>query len=212
MAGLVDGVGYAAYVLPMPHWLPARLLQKAWSETLAWCRQQGVLLEIFVFLGTTFIALLSYGSKGISSQLLYPAAAVLLLVLIAFVRNLVRAPEQLRLERIQPASFVVRVDTGPSDSLQQEAVGLIKAVEKYRPSRGLIGHGPVNDDLADDALRELNSRIAAFGEFVARATLEDGRRRRRRAARLLHERMGVITHESDLDKVRGEIHEFMRRR
>jgi hypothetical protein len=179
---------------------------------LAWCRQQGVLLEIFVLLGTTFIALLSYGRKGVSSQLLYPAAAVLLLVLIAFVRNLVRAPEQLRLQRIQPASFVLRVDTGPSDSLQQEAVDLLKAVEKYRPSRALIGHGPVNDDLADDGLRELNSRIAAFGEFAARATLEDGRRRRRKAARRLRAQIGVITHASDLDKITGDIREFMRQR
>jgi hypothetical protein len=164
-----------------------------------------------VFLGTTFIALLNYGSKGISSQLLYPAAAVLLLVLIAFVRNLVRAPEQLRLERVQPASFVVRVDTGPSDSLQQEAVGLIKAVEKYGSSRALLGHGPVNDGIADDALRALNFRIGAFREFAARATLEDGSRRRRRAARRLQERIGTVTHDSDLDKITAEIRGFASR-
>jgi hypothetical protein len=213
---VVDEMRFARYVLYVDILPLERLLQRAWHNTWRWWRDHSLGLEVYFALAIPLFAALSDRGRTFWERLV-PAtaagvAAMVLLVLGVFVRNLVRVPEQLRLERFRPPSFVARVDSGPADRLQLVAVELLKAVEEYRPWRGIIGHGPVNDDLADQRLRTLNAAITRLGDIGAQATIEDGTRTRRREARCLFDRIGNITHQTNLDSVKGEILRFMRQR
>jgi hypothetical protein len=213
---IVDGTRLARYVVDVAFWPVARLLRRAWDDTWGWWRDHGLGLEVYFALAIPLVAAFSHGERTFWERLVTAAtagvAALVLLVCGIFIRNLVRAPERLRLERIKPPSFVATVDLGPADRLQLAAVELLKAVEEYRPWGEIIGHGPVNDGLADERLRTLNATIKRFGDIGAQATIEDGNRKRRREARHLFARIRSITHESNLDEVKGEIFRFMRQR
>jgi hypothetical protein len=129
------------------------------------------------------------------------AAALLLLMSCIFLEELGKAPATLRNRRLEPASFVAHL-TVRNDQIHQNVMELDREIAAYEQYRKVIGHGAVNDGLADTALAKLNARIEQFGAYVANATFEDGNWRRRRAARRIYKDIRLISHVTDLGIVR----------
>jgi hypothetical protein len=135
------------------------------------------------------------------------AAAIALLMVCLFLTEVAKAPATLRRKRLEPPSIEFRLQIR-NDSIHQNVMEVEKEIGEYEQFRKLIGHGAVNDELADKALAKLNARVEQFGLYAARTTFEDGVWRRRRLARRVYRRIQGITHDTDLGEVRKGLDEL----